>query len=84
MLGNSSLHKREKRLEGIAVQQTQNIANVRIHVESVIGNVGNKYSILSATQPTDFVTSSNVTTLDQIVHVSGALVNMCDSVVPFD
>ena len=71
-------------MEGIAVEQTRNIANIQIHVERVIGNVRNKYSILSATQPIDFVTSSNVITLDKIVHVSCALVNMCDSVVPFD
>ena len=59
--------KGKKQLEEVAVEQTQNIANVQIHVERVIGNVRNKYSIPSATQPIDFVTSSNVTTLDKIV-----------------
>ena len=42
--------KGKEQLEGIAVEQTQKIANVRMHVERVIGNVRNKYSILSITQ----------------------------------
>ncbi len=61
------------------------IANVKIQVERVIGNIRQKYSILSATQPIDFVCSNEtVTTLDKIVYVSCGLINMCDSVVPFD
>ena len=72
----------KKQLDGIAVEETRNIANVRIH----IGNIRKKYSLLSATQPIEFVSSSdeNITTLDKIVYVSCALINMCDSVVPFD
>ena len=70
------------------MEQTRRIANVRIHVERVIGSVRQKYSILSATQPIDFVTSKdgnvNVPTLDKIVCICCALVNLCDSVVQFD
>ncbi len=69
----------------IEVEQTRQIANVRIHVERVIGNMRQKYSILSSTQPIDFVNSNDqVTALDKIVCVTSALINMCDSVVPFD
>ena len=75
--------KGKKQLEPVAVEQTRNIANVRIHVERVIGNVRKKYSMLNCTQPIDFVISSDETTLDKIVLVSCALVNMCDSIVPF-
>ena len=57
----------------------------KIHVERVIGNIRQKYSILGCTQPIDFVSSTEtVTTLDKIVCVTCALINMCDSVVPFD
>ena len=60
---------------------------MRIHVKHVIGNIQNKFSLLSDTQPIDFVTTSldgGVTTLDKMVLVSCALNDICDSVVPFD
>ena len=61
-------------LSCIEVKQTRKIANVRIHVERVIGNIRKKFSLLSATQPIDFVTSpdGSKTLLDKIVYVSGS------------
>ena len=55
-------------------------------MEGVIGNIRKMYSILGATQPINFVTVGNgaVTTPDTIVTSSCALVNLCDSVVPFE
>ena len=75
--------KNKTQLDPISIEQTRNIANVRIHVERVIGNVRKKYSILGDTQPIDFVISANgdATTLDKIVLTSCALINICDSVV---
>lgn len=78
----------KSQLSGIEVEQTRKIANVRIHVERVIGNIRKKFSLFSATQPIDFVTSphESKTPLDEVVHVCCALVNvnMCNSVIPFD
>ena len=55
-------------------------------MEQVIGNICKKYSILSATQPIDFVAMRNgdATTSDKIVTICCALVIICDSVVPFE
>ena len=77
--------KGKKQLEGIEVEQTRTIANVRIQVERVIGNIRKKYKMLSTTQPIDYLnTKNNTTLLDMIVTVCCALSNLCNSVVPFD
>ncbi len=77
--------KGKSQLHGIEVEQTRRIANVRIHVERVIGNIRQKYTIINSTQPIDYVQSDEQqTTLDKIVCVACALINICDSVVPFN
>ena len=75
-------------LEGIDVEQTRCIANIRIHVECtrVIGLICQKYTFLSGTLPIDFLAHSNdaAPLIDSVVVVCCALINVCDSAIPFD
>ena len=69
------------------MEETRRIANVRIHVERVIGLVCQKYPILQSIIPIHYVTKrpdEDIPLLDRIVHVCCALSNVCDSVVPFE
>ena len=65
------------------VEETRTIANVRIHIERVIGNVRQKYTILKNILPIDFVSSKDDTPLiDSAIRVCCALTNLCNSVIP--
>lgn len=69
------------------IEVTRHLANVRIHVERVIGATRQKYSILMSTLPINFVKPGSVgetPTIDKIVLVCSALNNLCISVVPFE
>ena len=78
-----AFRKGKKQLTGIEVEQTRRIANVCIHVERVIRLIRQKYSLLSGTQPIDYVISKdgNIPLLDRIVTVCCGLINLCDSVL---
>ena len=82
-----SFTKRKEQLRAKEIESTRMIANVRIHVERVIGNLRKKYSLLDQTLPIDFLITEKdkkVTTLDKLVHIACALIKMCPSVVPMD
>ena len=82
-----SFTKGKGQLRPEEVEDTRVIANVRIHVERVIGNLRKKYSILDQTLPIDYLITDKdkkVPTLDKMVHVACALINMCPSVVPLE
>lgn len=68
------------------VESTRRLANVRIHVERIIGAMRQRFKLLSATQPlpTEYTRSKNggPVLLDCIVRVCCALENVCESVVP--
>ena len=73
-------------LEKIDVDWSRELSMVRIHVERVIGVLKQKFTILQGVIPITLVSDygDQNTTLDKLVRVCCALVNLCPSVVPED
>ena len=79
--------KGKSQLSALEIEETRNIANVRIHVERVIGLLRQKYTILQGTLPIHFVTKrvgEDIPLIDRMIRVCCALTNVCNSVVQFD
>ena len=83
--------KGKDQLDPVDVEKTRGIANVCTHVERVIGLLCQKYTILSGILPIDYLMSSPggsqekaTPTIDRIINVSAAMVNLCPGILPLD
>ena len=82
-----SFTKRKRQLSSLDNEQSRRIAPERLQVERVIVIVRNKYSLLQGTFPLDFLMKkddSNCCTIDKSVCAACGLVNLGDSVIPFE
>ena len=77
--------KGKKQLEKVEVDWSRELSIVRIHVDRVIGVLKQKYTILQGTLPIRLIVGDeDDSTIDKIVSVCCACVNLCPSVVSQD
>ena len=76
----------KKQLEKVEVDWSRELSIVRIHVERVIGVLKQKFTILQSVLPINLISDNNSDpcTIDKIVKVCCALVNLCPPIVPQD
>jgi len=74
----------KKQLQKVDVDWSRELSIVRIHVERIIGVLKQKYTILQGVLPISLISdnkSDTNSTIDKIVKVCCACVNLCPPVV---
>lgn len=76
--------KGKRQLCPFDIEETRNIAHVRIHVERIIGTLKQKFSILQSPIPISLLSniSGGKCILDKVVIVCAALINLPPPIVP--
>lgn len=83
LCGYTIFHTGRSQLTPLEIEETRKIANLRIHVERVIGSMRQKYTILQSILPIDMlrVNNNGLCSYDKITYVCCILVNLCSSMV---
>ena len=81
--------KGKKQLEKQEIDWSCELSIVRIHVERIIGLLKQKYTILQGMLPIslisdDVTNNDDETTIDKIIKVCSACINMCPPIVPIE
>ncbi|KAJ8963021.1 hypothetical protein NQ317_006156 [Molorchus minor] len=78
--------KGKSQLDPIDLESTRNIANVRIHVERIIGLLRKKYKICQGPIPISMLSicRDDLSALDKIMFVCSAFINLCPSQIPME
>ena len=76
-------------LDPVDIERTRGIANVRIHVERVIGLLRQRYTILQSILSIDYLicsdkSESKCPMVEKLIRVCSALTNLTPPIVPFD